>query len=120
VTASTSHFAVGMVVGTAAATPLLWRQWRQRGSSATAIGRWLLWSYGLGLYAVVPNILLRCGLPDGLCRGPWMNVFLLHPLLDGMGTGGMYRGGAAIAVQFAAQYILMLLAIRRCGQSRRR
>ena len=117
-TASTSHFAVGMVVGTAVAAPLLWHQWRQRGRSATAIGRWLLWSYGLGLYAVVPNFLLRCGLPDGLCRGPWMNVFLLHPLFDKMGAGGMYKGAAAIAVLFAAQYSLLLLAIRRCEQSR--
>ena len=113
-TASTAHFALGMAVGSAVAVPLLWRQWQKRGRLSAALGRWLLWSYGLGLYAVVPGILLRCGLPGTFCRGAWMNVFLLHPLLDRTGAGGMYKGAALIGALFAAQYFLILLAIRRC------
>jgi len=104
-----------MAAGTAVAAPRLWRQWRARRPMAAAIRRWLLWSYGLGLYAVIPNILLRCGLPDALCRAWWANVFLLHPLLDAMGAGGMYKGAAATAALFATQYLLILAAIRRCG-----
>ena len=113
-TASIAHFAAGMAVGTAVAAPRLWRQWTERRAVATPIRRWLLWSYGLGLYAVVPNMLLRCGLPEGLFRGAWANIFLLHPILDGMGAGGMYKGAAAAAAIFAVQYLVILAAIRRC------
>ena len=116
-TAFTAHFGLGMAAGTALAAPALWRRWQARAPLSGAFGRWILLAYGLGLFAIVPNALVRLGLPASWCASPVMNVFLLHPLLDRFGRGGEFRGAALIFALFALQYVLLLEAIRRRGWS---
>jgi NADH-quinone oxidoreductase subunit J len=57
------------------------------------------------------------GAPDAFCDGWWMNVFVLYPAVRALfPRGGMPLGGLVLACMFAAQYGLLLLAIRRAAR----
>lgn len=107
------HFAAGMLVGTAIAAPRLRRAWRARRELAPAFARWLAWSWGGGTFAIVPSLLRYGGIPDWICGGWWMNVFLLHPLINRCLPPATLAGTAAFLGLFAAQYALMLAALAR-------
>jgi len=102
-----------MAVGSALALPCMWHAWRKGALLSAPCMRWLLLSYGLGLYAVFPALLRRLGVPPPICEGWWMNVFLGYPLLNAVKHGGMKAGAFLSGAIFCAQYAALLLAIRR-------
>ena len=111
---SALHFSVGMIAGTAVALPALARAWREDGRLSPHFRRWMLWAYGLGALAIVPALLRKAGLPDAVCEGWWMNVFMLHSLINTViRREAMPQTGALLALCFGCQYVLILLAIRR-------
>jgi len=112
---SALHFSLGMVIGSAATLPRVAKAWIANRTLAGDLRRWLLVSYALGLYAIVPSLLGWCGLPAAFCRGWWMNVFLLHPLLTRLKAGGMIPAGCAICFCFVVPYCLLLAALRRAA-----
>jgi hypothetical protein len=116
----TLHFGLGMLLGMLCfAGAVLRALWTGR-PMTRPMGRWILASYALGLYAALPNILLSLGAPGALCTGWWMNIFLFHPLLDRAKHGGMLTGEVILAACLGAQYMLLLLAIARAHLRRRR
>jgi hypothetical protein len=118
---STIHFAAGVALGSAIALPSLIRSWRANDKLAPSFRYWLFLSYGLGVFAVIPGLLRRAGVPDGFCDGWWMNIFLFYPVINAVKSGGMITGGLAIALGFVAQYALMLAAlVRKRGTTLRR
>ena len=78
---SALHFTVGAALGTAWHGPGLLRAWRAGKPLAGRFRRWLMLSYALGAFAVVPSLLGWIGVPKAVCRHWLMNVFLLHPLI---------------------------------------
>lgn len=110
---SALHFSLGMLIGSAIALPAVARAWRAGGAMARGIGRWLLISYALGVFAIVPSLLRWCGVPAHVTGSRWMNLFLLHPLLTRCRPGGTIPAGVAIVLCFAAPYGLLLAAIWR-------
>jgi hypothetical protein len=109
---SSLHFALGYGFGTALSiAPLLKRLKPPRRLSGAAL-RWIGISFGLGVFAIVPNLLRRTGVPEPVCSGAWTVVFFLHPLVDRLESGGRLIGQMGILSCFAAQYILLLAAIR--------
>jgi len=111
---SAIHFAVGMAVGSAVAARPLARAWFSGGAIAGRLAQWLALSYALGLYAVVPALLRRAGVPAWVCEGWWMNVFLLHPLITALMAGGSVVGPTVLGMSIASQYTVLLVALRRC------
>ncbi len=115
---STLHFAIGMTVGTVAAVPAVATAWRQHKALAGPFLRWLLLSYALGAYATIPNLLRRTGYLPSLWESNWMNLFLLHHLIDHFATIHIVLGELAVGLVVGLQYGLLLLAIRRSSQSK--
>ncbi len=121
------HFAVGLGLGMALAAPALGRAvrdaaTRRAGASARLsppLARLLAMSWGLGLFAILPNILHALALPEWFCDGWWMNLFLLHPLLDRWVPGGTVIGGFLLVAALSSQYGLLLLAIGLTRRHRR-
>lgn len=109
---STLHFAAGMAIGTAAALPSLAAAWRNGRPLAAPFLRWFLCAYGIGAFAIVPNLLRRWGCSPERCESVWMNLFLLHPLIDRAIDRHILIGELAVTGLFCAQYGLLLLAIR--------
>ena len=110
---SALHFSLGMVLGSAATLPAVARAWWHRTRLSHPIGRWLLISYATGVYAMIPSLLGWLGVPDAICRSPWMNIFLLHPLLTHLRGGGMIPAGFALVFCFILPYTLILAALLR-------
>jgi len=113
---SALHFSIGMAVGSAATLHGVARAWLARANVADPIGKWLLISYGLGIYAILPSLFRWCGVPETVTSGWWMNVFLLHPFLTGLKAGGMIPAGFAILLCFVIPYALILAALWRKGR----
>ena len=110
----TLHFSFGIAVATALMLRDLLRHWREGHPLASPLARWLLWSYAAGFYASVPSLLRQAGLPDAVCNGWWMNVFMLYALIKRTFTfGGMPLGGLALGLCFTVQYAALLGAITR-------
>lgn len=108
---STLHFSVGIVAGSAFALPGLLRAWIAGLPIARRFARWLLLSWALGVYAVIPGILRRSGVPEHVCDGWWMNVFLFHPLVHWLRPGAQTSGPLVLGACFAVQYALLLASI---------
>ena len=114
---STLHFAFGMAIGSAWVLPALWKRWKQALPMATTIGRWLILAYGLGLYASLPSLLRRITGGAEWSTAGWTNLFLFYPLIEKLDLPSIALGELCIALCFAAQYGLILLAIRRANGS---
>ena len=112
---STLHFAFGMALGSAWALPGLWKRWKQTLPMAATIGRWLALSYGLGLYASLPSLLRRVTGGAEWTTAGWTNLFLFYQLMEKLDLPSIALGEFCIVTCFAAQYGLILLAIRRAG-----
>ena len=91
--------------------PMILRAMWGEDSMAPAFKRWLVLSYGMAFFAIVPGLLRFCGVPAPLYQGWWMNVFLFHPAIDRIETGGMLVGGFGITLCFGFQYGLLLCAL---------
>jgi hypothetical protein len=107
------HFALGMTVGMALTTPRLHRVWQAGKGIAPATLRWVGLSWALGTWAIVPSLLRHAGIPELFCRGWWMNVFLLHPLVNAALPQSTIAGSATFVGVFTLQYLVILRAIAR-------
>lgn len=105
------HFSIGLAAGMALQAPALRRVWKQGRQLAPAVARWLLVSWAAGLWAIVPSLLRYAGLPESFCSGWWMNLFLLHPLINQFGPHGTLIGGALLVALCSFQYTLVVAAI---------
>jgi len=114
---STAHYALGLLLAAAWQGPALRRAWREGRPLARLLGRHLLTAHALGLLAIAPNLLRRVGLSLEISEGPLMNVFLFAPLLNRVFHGGTIWGPAVLGLMLAAQYGLLLLALRRAGRA---
>lgn len=111
------HFTLGLWAAMLVLLPRL-PAWERTGPRARAYGRWLAGAYALALWAIIPNLLRRTGLPESFCSGPWMNLFMLHPIVDQLHPGGMLIGEAVFLAAVALQYLLLLRAIARVSLPR--
>jgi len=75
-------------------------------------GKRLITAYALGLFAIIPGILRFVGMPEHMCNGWWMNVFIFYPVINKLKPGGMLVGEALVILCFALQYALLLAALR--------
>jgi hypothetical protein len=106
--------ACGVAVGALLALPGVGRAWYRGQALARPLGRLLLCSYGAGLWALGPHLLTgRLGLPEATARSPWMNLFVLHPLIERHEAGGLLVGEVALGLSFVGHYLLLLVALRR-------
>jgi hypothetical protein len=108
---SVFHLAVGVAAGGALLAPHVAGAWLRGRPLASPVARLLVVSYALGVLAVVPNLLARLGVAPTALDAPWMNVFVLHPLIDTWERGGLLIGELAIAAMFIGHYALILAAI---------
>ncbi|MDA0578132.1 MAG: hypothetical protein O3B24_08535 [Verrucomicrobia bacterium] len=108
---STLHFAAGLAIGSAAALPPLLCAWHRGQQLAPAFARWFAIGYATGTFAVVPAILRNLGVPDAICDGPWMNVFLLYPWMNAVKPGAVTMGPLVLATILGAQYALLIAAL---------
>ena len=106
------HFSLGLAIGTIIPAPSVFKQFMRTGRKSGPLRLWLLASYALGTFATVPNILRSLGVPEIVCSGWWMNLFLFHPLIDRLENGGMLIGELILVGCFSFQYLALLLALR--------
>lgn len=107
------HFAAGLAIGMAAQAPRLLQTAREKKNLAPAVLRWLVVSWGTGVWAIIPSLLRYAGLPQGFCSGWWMNLFLFHPLINRFGPHGAIIGSVAFVAGFVLQYTVILVALRK-------
>ena len=107
------HFAFGMTVGMAAAAPRLRRAWQAGKTIAPATVHWLGSAWAMGAFAIIPSLLRFSGVPESVCGGWWMNLFLLHPLMNASLPQSTIVGSTAFMGLFVLQYLLILAAIAR-------
>lgn len=108
----TLHFALGILLGAGILLPRVMRALSQQRGVSAATGAWLAAAYALGVYAIVPHLLARAGVPDAFCRGWWMNIFLLHPLIGRLRPdGGALSGQTLLVLVLAVQYTTLLIAL---------
>jgi len=110
---STLHFSLGWLVGTAASAPAFCRAWMANYRLSPFFRRWFLRSYLIGIYAVIPGILRRMGVPDAICDGWWMNVFVLYPLVNRWKHGAVTLGPLVLGACLGAQYVILVAAVWR-------
>lgn len=110
---SALHFGVGLAVGTAAMLPALARAARRRQRLSPGLGRMIIVSYGLALWAIVPNLLRSVGVPPELCSEWPMNLFLLNPLINSWHPGGQLVGEVMLIGCFVLQYGMAVAAVAR-------
>lgn len=106
------HFSVGLAAGTVLPLPAIAKRLARAGRKAGVLGLWLGAAYALALFASVPNILRGLGVPEPICSGWWMNLFLFHPWIDAVEKGGMLVGELLLAACFSLQYLALLLTLR--------
>jgi len=108
---STLHFSVGMVAGSVFTLPPLLRSWNGGARLSPLFSRWFAAAYALGIYAVIPGILRRLGVPDAVCDGWWMNVFLLYPWINQVKPGAITMGPMVLGACLGSQYVLLVAAL---------
>jgi hypothetical protein len=110
---STFHFSLGLAVGMLALLPGLLGRMKRKERLSPAVARWLFVAYSIGMFAIVPNLLRRVGIPDAVCTGWWMNIFLFHPLIDRVKDGGVLIAEVMVLGCFGLQYLLILVMLKR-------
>lgn len=106
---SAMHFGAGLATGTVACLPFL-KEALKTDTSRNA-GYWLAAAYGLGCFAVVPSLLGLLGVPESITSAWFMNIFLFHPIIDYLKSGGKLIGETLIVSCFLFQYSIMLLLL---------
>ena len=110
----TLHFSIGILAATTVMGRGLVRAWRADQPMARRVGRWLIASWALGAAACIPSLLRQAGLPDAICDGAWMNVFLAYPLIKSLFSyGGMPLGVLGLIATTGAQYVFIIACILR-------
>lgn len=110
---SALHFSLGMAIGAAATLRPILRSWRGDEKLAPLLRKSFVLSCGLGVFAIIPSLFRSVGLPAAFCEGWWMNLFLLHPVVDRIKTGDTIMGTAGVIFCFTFHYLLLLAALRR-------
>lgn len=111
---SAIHFSIGMIAGSIATFPVVVTAWRVKSTLTKKIRHWLIISYAAGIYAITPSILGWIGLSESFCQGWWMNIFLLHPLINRLETTGrLIPATIAIILCFVIPYLVILAALFR-------
>lgn len=110
------HFAVGAAAGMAILAPRLRSAWTSRRPLAPVTRTWLLASWGSGIAAAVPSLLRYVGVPESATANPAMNLFFLHPWINGLLPRNELLGGAAMALCLTVQYGWILIAVLRAGK----
>jgi len=105
------HLGVGMALGMGLAAIPVARAWVTGRQLARPIGLMIAATCILGMWAIVPNIASRVGVPLG--HAWWTDAFLLHATIDRRVRGGLFIGEAAIAATLIVQYLVVLLALAR-------
>ncbi|MCK5528146.1 MAG: hypothetical protein KAI74_00570 [Kiritimatiellae bacterium] len=109
---SAIHFSIGMIAGSIATFPVVVTAWRANTKLAKKISRWLIISYAAGIYAITPSLLSWIGLSEKFCQGWWMNIFLLHPLINKLETTGrLIPATIAVFLCFVIPYLMILAAL---------
>jgi hypothetical protein len=111
---STLHFSAGWILGSIFTAPSLARAWAGRQHLSLRFRNWFLVSYAMGIYAVMPGILRRLGVPDAVCDGWWMNIFVLYPLINDIKRGAVTSGPLMLGACLGFQYVLLVAAVWRC------
>jgi hypothetical protein len=117
---STLHAAVGMAAGLALGLPALRAAWRSGEPVARQAAAWIALGAACAGWALVPSLLHFMGVPEGVRSGPWMLVFFLHPAIARLQRWTGFIGPLALAGLLAAQYTVLLAAIRRADRAARR
>ncbi len=112
------HMAAGMAVATAVTAWPVVRAWWQRRPMAKPVARLLLASYGLGLWALMPNLVTSAGGSPAIHRAPWANIFLAHAWIDQRNDGGLLVGELLMVALFALHYAVLVLALARARRLR--
>lgn len=100
-----------MLVASLVTLPGLFMALRRNRPLASPCAVWLVVSYALGAYALVPSILYRLGCPEAVYTSPLMNVFLFHPFIRSLRPGGKIIGAATICFWFTLQYVVLIAAV---------
>jgi hypothetical protein len=108
---SAMHFGVGLAIGAAAGLPMLRRALKDKTSLESA--KWLATTYAIGGLAVLPSLLGLLGVPEAITSAWFMNIFLLHPVIDHLKSGGKLIGETLIVSCFFSQYAIMLFLLFR-------
>ena len=109
---STLHFAIGLTIGTLYMLVTSAGRLVNQEPASRHLRNCLMLTLSLAIWGIVPNICRRLGLPEDFCAGWWMNLFMLHPVLDKVKTGGQLFGAAWTALCFGFYYVVLLAAIR--------
>lgn len=107
------HFAAGMTAGMVLLAPRLKQAWQTRTRLYDAVKWWILAAWGLGFAAIIPSLLRYAGLPESVCSGWWMNVFLFHPLINWLLPQNLILASFIFGSLIALQYLVILAALRR-------
>jgi len=113
------HFSAGMVAGMVLLAPRLKQAWQTRSQLYAAVKWWILAAWGLGFVAIVPSMLKFAGLPAPFCSGWWMNLFLLHPLLNYFLPQNLIVTSFIFGGLITFQYSVILAAILRYSSAKR-
>jgi hypothetical protein len=106
------HFALGLLLGGFISFKKVLETCYHRRPLSPALAWWIGSTYCGGLFAIVPSVCRMAQLPEAFCRGWWMNIFVLHPLVDQWMAGrGLLIGELLIIAIFGSQYMVILLAI---------
>lgn len=110
------HAALGFVIGSAITVlPVAYAWWRHR-PMGRPVGVMLLLTYGLGVLAIVPNLLVEIGAFATLEAVPLRDVFVLHRWLDQRASAGLLIGEVILFAHFVMHYAIAWLALRRSSQ----
>jgi hypothetical protein len=112
------HLALGVGVGTAVAVIPVARAWLAGRPLARPIAVMLIASYGLGLWAIAPNLAAKAGVH--LAGARWADVFVLHTTLDRRIDGGLLLGELALCAALVSHYGLIIAALIRARRGRTR
>lgn len=112
------HMAAGMAVATAVTAWPVVKAWWSEAAMARPVARMLLASYGLGLWALVPNLATSAGLSPSIHHAGWANIFLGHAWIDRRNDGGLLVGELVMVAIFALHYAVLVLALARARRLR--
>jgi hypothetical protein len=107
------HMAVGMTAGVALTIAPVARAFLARAPLARPLGRMLVVTYALGVWALVPNLVTAAGGPPQVHHAGWANIFLAHPLIDARKHGGLLIGELVMVAILVLQYGLLITALSR-------
>jgi hypothetical protein len=107
------HMAAGMATATMITLWPVVRAWRGNTALAPPVGRMLLASYAIGVWALMPSLLTTIGFPQHIHRAWWANAFLGHAVISERVRGGLLIGELVLAAVITFHYVVLVAAIAR-------